>query len=459
MSIVIAIMAVTSMNVVIPDGFVGVDTYPILLTSQFDSPSALWNVVREKLMPGFHPYFEFYRPVAGVVWGACYGAWGLEAGRYLQLNQLIHMVNTLLLIPMAMLLFGRFAKLIGFAGAALFALYPLSVDNVPVVARMPDLLAATLILVTLLMHGAPVRWRKFSPFVALLAFGVKEVAFLIPALVYFFDICRGRKWKNSAIRALPCAILLALFLVARNTVLGGIGGYTSGGGNMGSAGDTLVSFARTLILPFDPVETYRLGGHLNLLVRLSVGLLAALGWYRFGRGIRDKGEPNRAAIFLLIWIAAVIALHLPARGFERRYVYLASLPSCLLLARLMFASPPRRIVGRMARSAAAFLIVWQVSFTPAFGGYQEWKIGERLAQAFLDGISLKAEALNEDISTMDCPWKISYRPDKVPYIDQAVLLSNRSVRGYLRLRYPGYSGEVSGRPRPVYIDADGNTSF
>ncbi len=450
------------MNPVMPQGFVGSDTYPILLTSRYDSPATMWEMMGSRLMPGFFPV-DFYRPVAGMIWGACYNWWGLDASGYLGLNQLIHMLNALLLVPISIALFGARGRRIGLAGAALFALYPLSVDNVPVVARMPDLLVGTLIMVTLLLHGAGSRWKAapiISPVVALLAFGVKEAAFVIPALVLAFDFCRLGNWRKSIIRAAPHTAALALFLLLRAGVLGGIGGYDAGDVPIVRAAGTLVEYVRTLFLPFGLLETYRYGGGLlPFLGRLGAGLLVAFLWQRNDPTAAANRDRSRAALFLGIWIGVVVLLHLPVRRFERRYVYLASLPSSLLLSWLMLAGP-RGVFRRIGAAAAAFLVVWQLSFTPLFGGYQEWKIGDRLAREYLESLDPQLlESGDESLVLTDCPWKVVARPRSVPRVDQAFILSERSIRGYAMLRHPGFQGEITVLPRKVYVDPDGNTTF
>lgn len=463
LSLVIAIIAVANMNPIMPEGFVGSDTYPILFTSRYSSIAEMWQMIGSRLMPGLFP-IDFYRPVAGIIWGACYRLWGLDAWGYLRLNQLLHMANALLLVPVAIALFGKAGRMPGFAGAALFALYPLSVDNVPVVPRMPDLLVGTLIMLTLLLHSAkgPPRLlcRVAAPVICLAAFGVKETAFLLPALLFFFDLCRGRQWKASALRALPYAILLALYLTVRHSVLGGIGGYESEGSPFLRAGGTLVSYVRTLFLPFDPIEASRYSGMAPFLGRLGAGLLVALLWHRNDPMIPVRRETHRAALFLVIWIAAVVLLHLPVRRFERRYIYLASLPSSLFLVWLMLAGPRGRL-GRIAASTAAFLIVWQVSFAPGFGGYQEWKVGDRLAREYLahaEPLILDASP-DKPVTLPDTPWKVISKPKRVPYVAQAFILSERSVKGYMALRHPDYRGEITVGHQKVYMDAHGNTTY
>lgn len=460
--LVIAILAVTGMNPVMPVGFVGSDTYPILLTSRYDDFADMREMIGSKLMPGYFPT-DFYRPVSGIIWGGCYRAWGLEARWYLKLNQVLHMLNALLIVPLAILLFGRRGHMIGFAGAAIFALYPLSVDNVPVVARMPDLLCGTLILAALLLHGARGRWRAgqwITPLVSLAAFGVKETAFLLPALLIASDICRGRRWARSVVRAFPSALLLILYLVLRQSVLGGVGGYDAGESPLIRAGETLASYVRTLFVPFGPLETYRSSGVAPFLGRLGAGLLVALLWHRNDPGLPIRRSTGRAALFLGIWVAMVILLHLPVRRFERRYIYLASIPSSLLLAWLMLAGP-RGPIARITSAAAAFLIVWQLSFTPGFGGYQEWRVGDRLAHEFLCGVDSEIAGAMPDrpLAFLDTPWKVIARPKRVPYVDQAFILSERSVKGYAALRHPTYRGELTVRARKVYMDPHGNTTF
>ncbi len=460
--LLIALVSVTAVKSVMPSGFVGSDTYPILLTSRYHSPAEAWDVVSSRLMPGFFPV-DFYRPAAGLIWGACFDRWGLEATNYLRLNLVIHMLNALLLLPLAKILFGDRGKLLGPAGAILFALYPLSVDNVPVVSRMPDLLAGTLILLALLLHASssrPGRALLLAPgaITAFLASGVKETAFILPLLLFTFDISLDLRPGKAFRRAIPSFAALVLFLVVRRAVLGGIGGYEGGDAPITRAVSTLVEYVRTLLLPFGPLETYRYAGSAAFFGRLGAALLAAFLWFRNVPALSGEKNRRRPILFLIVWIAAIVALHLPVRRFERRYIYLASLPSSLLLVSLLL-SGPKRAAARAVSAAAAFLVVWQISFTPTFGGYQEWKIGDRLAGEFLDTVYASDATPGGRLVLGECPWKVVTLPKAVPRIDQAFILSERSVKAYVALRYPWFEGEVVVTPKKVYVDRDGKTSY
>ncbi len=462
--LVIAMIAVANINPVMPEGFVGSETYPLLLASQYGTFSEMVEMISLKGMPPLFPG-DSYTPAAGIIWGGCYQVFGLDAWGYLLFNQLIHMVNVLLLVPVAMSLFGGAGRKIGFLGATLFALYPLSVDHVPVVARMPDLLSATLIMVTLILHAVTGPGRRAAriaaPVIAFFAFGVKEIAFLLPALLLIFDLCRGGTWKSSLLRALPCTLLLALYLVIRQSILGGPGGYETGDSPIAQAAVTLWSSIQTLLLPFGPIEAYRYGGGIvPFLGRLGAGLLAAFLWYGNNPMTFNRRGTNRPALFLAIWVGVVILLHLPLPIFARRDLYLASLPSSLFLVWLTL-SGPRGGIGRIASSAALFLIVWQISFTPGFGGYQEWKIGDRHARDFLADVDqeIKNAWPDRPVEFPHTPWKTVSRPKRLPNIEEATMLSERSVKGYVALRYPEFSGEITVRPREVYVDTQGGTTF
>lgn len=439
-----AAVALINLAPSLPDGLVGSDTYPILLTSGYHSPGELLDVLRSRLMPDFFPV-DFYRPVAGAVWGAGRALWGLAPRPWLLLLLLIHAVNVTLIARIGPLLLEERGRAIGFLAALLLALHPLTPETVPVVSRLPDLLGGTLVLLVLLLRGGEARGAGRARaagalLLALLAYGTKEGTYFLPALLFGFAMLRGRGPGRALRESIPYAAALLLFLALRRSVLGGIGGYGEEGAGTFHALSTAGAFLSALAAPFGPGETAAANGGADFGLRAAFALLLAILWTATTGRRADEpvaGTRRRAILFLLLWIGLVVAVHLPVRRFSHRYAYLGLLPTCLLFAAIALGRV-RSTAGRVLSALFVVLLFWNGTFAPLFGGYREWKVGAREAGVFLDNAAraIEAEPGRTRFFFSGCPWKVSLLRARTPHIQQAYILSSRSVRAWAALRFP-----------------------
>ncbi len=454
----VAVLAVVNTLPPMPPGFVGSDVFPILATSNYSNMSEFIDVITTRLMPDFFPGV-FYRPVSGAIWGAEYGAWGLNARPYLTVNVVIHMLNVLLLIPLALVLFGCRRPWIGPLAAAIFACLPFSVDNVPVISRLPDLLSGTLILAVCAIHFAPQSGRKamwIAGLLALFAFGIKETTFVIPPLISLGHLAKGKGGVRGAIRkSWPFWLILFLYMILRFVVLGGMGGYPEEAGRRDPLLQIPAEFFSTLLLPFGFLETWKFAGARSFALRIGVSVLLLASYLLFARSSARRSAagseagpfPMSALWFLAGWMGLLLLIIMSSGRFERRYAYLAALPGTLLIAALLLQGV-RRNKGKLIACVAAFLVSWNLTFAPLFGGYDEWKDGGYLVNRFLeraDGLVEEAHPNQKIFAFPDCPQKIVYH-DHVPYISQAFLVGRRSLRAYFSLRFPGRELEIVVRP-------------
>ncbi len=465
--VAIAVLALVNTLPPLPSWFVGSDVFPILATSTYSNASEFFDVIKTSLMPG---YFKagFYRPVSSAIWGAEYAVWGLNPRPYIAVNVVAHMLNVILLIPLALVLFGRHRPWIGPVAATIFAFLPFSADNVPVISRTPDILSGTLILAVCAIHFAPRSGRKamwVSCLLTLFAFGIKETAFIIPPLITLGHLSTAEGGVRAAIRkSWPFWLILFLFMILRFLVLGGMGGYPEESGRRDPLHRIPVEFLSTLLLPFGFLKTWKCESVSSFTLRLAVSLilfeLYSLS-VRFSDRRRTPSPAHpplhmSAVRFLLGWIALLLLLYLGSHRFERRYAYLAAMPGTLLIGTLLLYGVRRR-KGRLIAHVAMLLVSWNFTFAPLFGGYDEWKDGADLASRYVQEVEKTIIGSSPDrkvFGLVECPQTISYR-NRVPYISDVFLLGRRSLRAYFSLRFPDRTLKFVVRPMAITEPPEG----
>jgi protein O-mannosyl-transferase len=158
---------------------------------------------------------NYYRPFHMLAHAVGYTLSGLQPFGFHLMNILLHCLNTLLVA-----FFGyRLTRdqTAAAAGGFLFAVHPVHAESVSWIAGIPDPLCAAFYLGTLCLYANqdPSRERKASLFGALLFLGAlfsKEMAFVLPLLAVWLDLCFGRKlrWERYAAMAAAFGIYTAL---------------------------------------------------------------------------------------------------------------------------------------------------------------------------------------------------------------------------------------------------------
>jgi hypothetical protein len=220
-------------------GFVATDSLPLIEASRLHGASDVVELFRKPLMAGtrFAEGEIVYRPFPSVMFGVDYAVWGLNALGYHITNLALHLVSVLMVWAMLRLLgLRRWSCLIG---AAVFALHPLVVVSVPVIARRDSIVPVTasagalvLLLVAVRAYG-PKRILAVGGSVLLVTIALlsKESAFvvvgLLPVVIAAQAYADGVAWRAAIARCkiiAPYAAAACVVFVVRFTVLGGMGG-------------------------------------------------------------------------------------------------------------------------------------------------------------------------------------------------------------------------------------------
>ncbi|MGI9591550.1 MAG: hypothetical protein ACR2P8_09290, partial [Myxococcota bacterium] len=207
----------------------GWDTWPLLVSARVASFGDLAASFTEVLMDGRYPHGDFYRPVLSLSVGFDGVFWGLRPFGY-------HLTDLLLLLLTCLAAFAAGRRLLGdpwaaVAACALFALHPLHFESLPVTARRGDALAGLFTLLALVCLPPRGQGRGLgATLFAVLAVGSKETGLLAAPLLVVLAFVEGegspaRRWRDALRVAAPALVALAVFLLLRLWVLGGLGGH------------------------------------------------------------------------------------------------------------------------------------------------------------------------------------------------------------------------------------------
>lgn len=408
----------------------GHDSYPAMLASRVQSPGDLGDALSERYLDG-QLAAAFHRPVLSLVVALEWALFGLDP-RGWQLGNVLALAGcALALVALARRLLGPDAATGPLVCGLLFAVLPLHVEAVPVMSRMHDALACALLALCVRAALAPgMRARTASFVLALLAMGVKETALLAPALVFGAAFVCGtpQRVRRALVASAPAAAALAVALLARAAVLGGLGGKRAlDPANLGG----VARVARELVLPGPPgpPAAWAVVAAVGLSAGLLLGLAAA------------RGRVQRAAGAALVWIALAVLLLALVGQYRPWYGLLPGAGLALLVG--CAAESLRRAPGRtLAAFGGAGLLVCAAAWTsrmPAVHAYEQWETADERARAYLGRVeaAVARGPRGGAAPTGPMPVRVPATREGRREVRWAPVLSPTAVRAWLALRYPG----------------------
>ncbi|HEV7664286.1 MAG TPA: hypothetical protein VGQ62_12170, partial [Chloroflexota bacterium] len=220
-------------------GFAATDSLPLVETSRFSSIAEAAQHFLQPVMAGtrFTAGELVYRPLVSVTFGIDYLVWGLNAAGYHVTNLLLHICGVVgVVVLLVQLGLRAWSALVG---ATLFALHPLVVASVPVIARRDSILPVVTIVAgaALLIssdHASGSRRLGLllgSLVLTAAALLSKESAFaavfLVAMLFVASRLARGDRPRVVLRRSwvlIPLFVLTAVVFVVRLMLLRGLGG-------------------------------------------------------------------------------------------------------------------------------------------------------------------------------------------------------------------------------------------
>lgn len=285
---------------------------------------------------------------------------------------------------------GLAARALGVSSAAalfagmIFALHPLGVEIVPAVARNIDILVALFSLGAIAAAGQG--RAALTVLLGLCALSFKETALAAMPVAVLALFWRSGV-RSAAKVAGAWAVGVPLYLVARTSVLSGIGGYyeeerTFTLGRLGAAlrAAPWESLFPGFSLSLEPMgEPLRVLGALVLFfVLLGVAV----------RRLRD-GAPA-AALGLLLWGLPVLLYGLTGT-YSRRLLYLPTAGLCLTVAEglVLLATPGARGLGAVCLGLALSLI----PASPLVHEYSDWAENDAVTRSLTTAVAPELAAL------------------------------------------------------------------
>jgi len=189
-----------------------------------------WNSIRQFVVEVLEPSTVrgYYHPLSMISLMLDYARGGRSGylAPFRQTSLLLHIINTVLVIIILYLLFGRI--LVATLSGLLFGLHPLNVESIPWLAERKTLLAAFFVLLCLILYIIYTRKRSRTAYGAsvalyILALTSKPTAVPLPALLLLLDYWPLRRISKKVIaEKIPFFVLAGIaafitFISQRNT--------------------------------------------------------------------------------------------------------------------------------------------------------------------------------------------------------------------------------------------------
>ncbi len=482
---VLVFLAARSYRPVLELGHVGWDTWPMIASSKVASAQDLVDTFREELMDGRYPLGRFYRPATNLTFALDHARAGSAAGAYHQTDLAILLAAAIAVFALARRLFA--SSVVGLAAAAWFALHPLHFEVLPVSARRADTQSVLGVLLAVWFAagsgrlqsggasggGRPRAWRLAAAgFATLLAAASKESGVLAAPLVLGVRWIAAHEAGCGARSALARSVresawawaAVALFVLARTLVLGGLGGHASSSltGGFTHFPSLASGYARELLVPqpWSPWSRAVLASGLGAALLIAAVLLLVAGRGREALGGRLRGarahRPANAAgalLFVVLWGLAALVITGVSGEVQPWYGIPLLAPAAVaggwVLGRGLELAAGARSALR-ARSAGALgvlvgglLLGSHVAFSGLFREYPAWPAIDAGIRGFLEDCAAAVEGLGPggQAARRGLPLGLRQPPGAVG-IRSAAGIEAYGVQAYFDLEHPGRNVRV-----------------
>jgi len=454
--------------------FTGMDTVPLIHSARIQSLSDIKRILLEpglKDFPDAIGTHKWYRPVSVLSYSIDYAVWGLNPFGYHLTDLLLH---CLVLVSIFFLIRLMTTNLpISVISAFIFTLHPLLTELVPVNARRMDTLATLFTVLSLLFFmkyfSAKMHKQKslfFSIILYALAIGSKEIAVIVPILIFAYSFIysfKGQPVKAKMTQAIhnsiPYIMVTAGYIAVRLYVLGGIGGYTTRPKGLSSIFQQLIyiscNYFISLVYPVDFLQLTSLF-HASavtlfpffILLFFVVLILVAysfIGIYRYDKIKKYFMETGEGKIvgFMLIWLFLPLIVYLLTLIYGRYYLYIAIIPFSIILS-VIFCMSLQPIIKRKVGSllvtsvtrlfAIACLLISLLAYSSILRKYDGWEDSSKISQAFFNKIQEYLPHMPNDavLHIYNFPAGIL----NTPYAKEVEFPANYSIKPWLDLSYP-----------------------
>ena len=463
----VALVSICAYHWILGLGLLGLDTYPMILTSRIQNGHDLLGTFTEELMAGRYVGGQFYRPVVNFSFALDYAIWGLEPKGYHLTDLAILLANALLLGAVVRRLLGSHFPAAPLVAALIFVLHPAQLEVLPVSARRADTLCLLFMLACLLAQPRPgqgspgLRGGVAGGILALLAVASKGTGIILVPLVFVLhflshhESSSSRRIRESLLATLPVVVAALLFSVGRTLVLGGLGGHASSSlANVFYFPRLIEPYLALVLFPQVPLASRAW----IVVVSLCLILIVTLVWRHSGTTGADESSGLRSGlVFLSCWLLAVLCVSALSGRLEAWYAMLFVPPYAILLGILVdtgvrAARERRYLLALPILGVSLWLSGSHVRYSALVYEYSRWQRASEVAAGFLDRFEEHVRSADPGASIEIDGFAEALAPaTRSPGVRSAVILSDYSVQAWAELAMPDRPVEVylirpSGRP-------------
>lgn len=320
----------------------------------------------------YSPLFERspkYRPLYSLSFGIDYALFGTNPLPYHLVNLALHALASFFVYLLALeSITGEGRRAIAVTAGAIFALYPIHPEAVTWIAGRVDLICAVFYLPAVILF---LRWLRTERILHLalslvcfaLALLSKEMAIVLPGLLFLLALYRDRSLARAALGVAPFALVLGVYLAVRTYLLSGLTPNSA-------AGQELEPLARLQGLvyrtahSFFPLNLGLLPGGWSslawpLFLVLSALAVGALVFAYYRGWARSLFPLLLLALYGVSLVPVARALRPDPSLVSSRWAYIPSVFLSILIAYFLWRALPRRpaLVASVAVCAAFFAIL------------------------------------------------------------------------------------------------------
>lgn len=215
----------------------GWDTPIAILTSRVHDTGDLWSLLSREWLQGRQPNVDFYRPVTSLAFTLDHALWDLRPLGYHLTDLALCALTGVLLYALVRALLGPRHGWTGLVATLVWVAHPVQLAVLSVPSRRAEALSVAFVVACLALqarHARPPRQAAAraaaTALLAVLAVGAKESGAIVVPLAMTLHAATNagsarERARAAALASIPTALGALAVLLARSTVLGGVGGH------------------------------------------------------------------------------------------------------------------------------------------------------------------------------------------------------------------------------------------
>lgn len=402
-ALLLGVLVVAGYGIIVNLGFIS-DDYAIIRLITLPDAELNWGTVLGDLYNQHLIRNPLYRPLYTISYGVDFALWGTWPLPYHLLNLALHLFCSFFVYLLALELVpgGRRWEVAVTAGA-LFALQPVHPEAVTWIAGRVDPVCAVFYLPALFFFFRWLRTEERRDLILslasfVLALMAKEMAIILPALIFLIALYHRRNLVGALLKSAPFFATLAVYLAFRTYILWGLKPYAAIGKKLQLFESVLGTFYRSLHMLF-PLNFGLLPGEWQGFAEVAMVLiavaLAALTFLAYRRGWIEGGFTLLILALYTLSLAPVFKALKPDPTLTgSRWLYIPSAFLCIFIAYLLWSV----LGGRGRRAWVATVALCLVFLTMLLANQWPWLRAAEIAERHLKtgedpGLNLKYDGV------------------------------------------------------------------